>query len=546
MKKALLVTGIVIALLTGLGFWLHQSYTILKTKPPVPLKSDVELERPSSLFNLPISIEHAVLADYLNGKIRGNFLNADLWLQEKHKERISLVLTREENITISSDGRKLFCAFPVSAEARLTDSRLGKFLAKLLVRPVRAKAVFTFSTPISLDRNWRLRTRFRIVDVRWEEEPVVKIGPFRKNIRANLDSLLTDNSRGLTALLDSEIHKAASLSPTIGEVWHDLQKPIVLTRKPLPVWLRFRCNSITGNIALNRRAIVCNTRIRTSMRMLTDTKAMLPPTPLPRFRQTPGDSISTSSDVNFYALVPFTSINQHLNGYLMNRNFSRSGYDVMVRSVRAYGSSRGLSVAIMTDRDLKGHVIMSGRPRYNIPTHTINIDNFDYSLDTGQPVVRTGELLLHDAIRDSIATRLDVQIGSLVNRLPQIITSAVSRAKAGRTIDLAIDNFAIQKCDIRIGRDNIYLLVNATLKNTLRIKRIKSGKAIRIRKKADKMHRSPDNGQNDDTRSSINTPFAPALRKTAAPCYPSFLLNSYQRSLSIGKFPQKSFNFHHL
>ncbi|UWX56791.1 DUF4403 family protein [Chlorobaculum sp. MV4-Y] len=491
MKKALLVTGLVASLLAALGFWLHQSYTILKTKPPVPLKSDVELERPSSFCNLPISIEHAVLANYLNGKIRGNFLNADLWLQEKHKERISLALTREENITISSNGRQLFCTFPVSAEARLTDSRLGKSLAKLLVRPVRAKAIFTFSTPISLDRNWRLRTRFRIVDVRWEEEPVVKIGPFCKNIRADVDSLLTGNSRGLTALLDSEIHKAASLSPTIGEVWHDLQKPIVLTRKPLPVWLRFRCNSITGNIALNRRAIVCNTRIRTSMRMLTDTTAMLPPTPLPRFRQTPRDSISTISDVNFYSLAPFASINRHLNDFFMNRSFSRSGYDIVVRSVEAYGSSSGLSVAIMTDRDLKGHVIMSGRPRYDIPTDTISIDNFNYSLDTGQPVVRTGELLLHDAIRDSIATRLDVQIGSFVNRLPQIITSAVSRAKASRTIDLTIDSLTIRKCDIRVGRNNIYLLVNATAKNALRIKRIKSGKRIRIRKQAEAKDQNP-------------------------------------------------------
>lgn len=78
MKKALLITGLVASLLAVLGLWLHRSYTILKTKPPAPLTTDVKLEQPSSLFNLPISIEHTVLADYLNGKIRGNFLNADL------------------------------------------------------------------------------------------------------------------------------------------------------------------------------------------------------------------------------------------------------------------------------------------------------------------------------------------------------------------------------------------------------------------------------------------------------------------------------------
>ena len=491
MKKALLITGLVASLLAALGFWLHRSYTILKTKPPAPLTTDVKLEQPSSLFNLPISIEHTVLADDLNGKIRGNFLNADLWLQKKHKERVSLSLTREENITISSDGHKLLCTFPVSAEARLTDSRLGKFLAKLLVWPVHAKAVVTFSTPIALDRNWRLKTRFKIVDVRWEEEPVLKIGPFRKHIRADVDSLLTDNSRGLTALLDTEIHKAASLYPTVSDVWNDLQKPIVLTRKPVPIWLRFHCNDISGHISLNKRAVVCNARIRTGMSMLADTTAISPPTPLPRFRQTPRDSISTISDVNFYSLVPFASINRHLNDFFMNRSFSRSGYDIVVRSIEAYGSSSGLSVDIMTDRDLKGHIVMSGQPRYDIPTHTISIDHFDYAIDTGNPIIRTRELILHDAIRDSITTRLDVQIGSFVDRLPTIITRAVSKAKAGRTIDLTIDSLTIRKCDIRVGRNNVYLLVNATAKNALRIKRIKSGKLIRIRKQAEAKDQNP-------------------------------------------------------
>lgn len=530
MKKALLITGIIATLLAAVGFWLHRNFTILRTKAPAPLTSDVQLERRSSVFNLPISIEHAVLADYLNGKIRGNFLNADLWLQKSQKERISLTLTRDEPITISSNGRKLFCTFPVSAEARLTDSRFGKFLAKLLVKPLHAKALFTFSTPIAIDRNWRLRTHFRIVNVRWEQEPVVKIGPFKKNIRADLDTLLTDNSRGLTALLDKEIHKSASLSPTIGAVWKDLQEPIVLTRKPMPIWLRFRCNDITGHIALNDKAIVCNTRIRTSMRMLTDTTAMLPPAPLPPFRKTPADSISTISDVNFYALVPFTSINRHLNDYFKNRTISRSGYDVLINGVRAYGSTKGLSVAVMTDRDLKGHIVMSGKLRYDVPSHTIRIDNFDYSIDTGNPIVSTGDLVLHDAIRDSLATRLDVQIGAFVDRLPAIITSAVAHAKAGQTIDLSINSLAIRQCDIRIGRDNLYLLVNATAKNALRIKRIKSGKAIRIRKRAREKPREPGARHGNERRQTTSEARTPARQA--------------QPSLSIVTFPKKSVIFY--
>ncbi|MCE1274441.1 MAG: DUF4403 family protein, partial [Chlorobiales bacterium] len=107
--RPIVITAIVAALLAGAGYWLFHSYTILKTRPPAPLTEDVPLERPTSVFNLPISIGYDVLSDYLNGKLRGEFLQADLWLQKKKKERITLTLTREEQSTLSSDGRELYC-----------------------------------------------------------------------------------------------------------------------------------------------------------------------------------------------------------------------------------------------------------------------------------------------------------------------------------------------------------------------------------------------------------------------------------------------------
>jgi hypothetical protein len=482
MKKPFVIASIIVALLASLGVWLYNTYSILKTKPPVPLTTDIVLDQPTSVFNLPVIIDHSVLENYLNSKTSGEFLKADFWLQKKKKEQVSLVLSRQENLTLSSSGSELFCTVPVTADARLTDSRFGKTLARLLVKPVHAKAVITLSTPIDIDRRWRLVTHFRIRSVQWEEEPVVRIGPFKKHIVADIDTLLIDNSYGLTTLLDREINKAAGIAPTISDVWHDLQDPIRIARKPVQIWLRFRCNDITARFALQKNRIVCNTRIETSMRMLTDTTSMRKPTPLPPFRLTPKGKVSALSDINFFSLIPFSTINSHLNDYFRNKTISRKGYRIVIRNIRAYASSKGLSIAVMTDRDLRGHFIMSGRLNFDVPRHTLKIEDFDYAIDTGNPIVNTGDIILHDAIRDSIATKLDLQIGDFVTRLPSIITKAVSTAKAGKTIDLDIDSLAIRKCEIRMGKDNVYLLVNAISRNSLRLKRIKPGKAIRIRK----------------------------------------------------------------
>jgi len=120
---------------------------------------------------------------------------------------------------------------------------------------------------------------------------------------------------------------------------------------------------------------------------------------------------------------------------------------------------------------------------YDVPTHTLRIDNFDYAVDTGNPIISTGDLVVHEVVRDSVASKLNVQIGTLIQKLPGVITRAVARAKAGKTIDFNVDSLRIHDCQIRMGKNNVYLLVNATASTGLRIKRIKPGKSLRIIKK---------------------------------------------------------------
>ncbi len=482
-RKPLVIASSVALIIALAALWLYNTHEVLKIRPPAPLTEDVSLERPPSIFNLPVSIELSVLDAYLNGKIQGDFLQTSFWLQKKKKEKVVMVLTRNEPIVIQSTGRELVCIFPLSVESRLVDSRLGKALPKLLVSPVRARARITLSTPVSVDRKWHLVTRFRIRSLEWIEEPIVKFGPFRKNLTESINAFISDNSSGLTGMLDREIHEAANLRPTISEVWLDLQEPILVGRKPAQIWLRFHCSNIDGRVSLHKNRIVCLTRIEATMRMLTDTTGIRRANALPPFRQIGSEKAKTLSEINFFAFIPFDEINDHLNRYFKGRTFTKQGYHVAVRGVRAYASKKGLSIAVITDRDIKGNVVISGRMYYDVHTRTLRIDSFDYAVDTGNPIISTGDLVVHEVVRDSIASRLNVQVGTLIQNLPGVITRAVAREKAGKTIDFNVDSLRIHDCQIRMGKNNVYLLVNATASTGLRIKRIKPGKSLRIIKK---------------------------------------------------------------
>lgn len=479
MKKPLIAAAVVIALLAAVLLLFLQINEASRNRPPEPLTTTVSVTAPPSTFNLPVHIETKTLAAYLNGKIRGTFLRKNLRLRKGEKEKIALALTRQSDIVINSGGRELVCTFPLTVDATLLDSRFGKTLSGL-VKPLHTTIIVTLSTPIALDRNWSIVTRFRIRNIRWLSEPVVRIGPFKKNIRQAITEALNSKGGKLTAMLDREVYRAANLHSTISDVWLDLQDPILVSSKPAPVWIRFHCSGIRGYIALNRNDITCITRIDARMVMLTDTTAMTAPNPLPPFSRLVANRNERHSVINLYAFTSFEEINDQLNGYLRGKTLSRKGYNVTITGIETYASGKGLSIGVSTDRDIRGYLVTSGKIVFDAPTQTLKVKKFDYALDTGNAIFRTGDDLLHEFVRDTVATKLNVKLDTLIGKVPGIISNAIAKGKTGKVIDLKIDSLRVERCDIILDSKKVHLLLKVDAMADLRLKGIKPGKAVRV------------------------------------------------------------------
>ncbi|NTW63516.1 MAG: DUF4403 family protein, partial [Chlorobiaceae bacterium] len=292
---------------------------------------------------------------------------------------------------------------------------------------------------------------------------------------------IVESGHDLTTMLDNEIFKQEILRPAIADVWLDLQDPIRIKKKQPQAWIRFFCNDIKGKIALNRKNITCYTRVNAQMLMLTDTSTAVIPKPLPNFKTLHDNEITPRSDINLYAYTSFDVINEQLNRLLRGKTFTSRGYSVSIRELKAYPSTKGLSVQIITDKDIKGHLIASGHLFYDVPNQRLLVQNFDFSLDTKNDFIDTGEDILHNVIRDSVASKLTFDLDHLISSVPRIINRALAKGKPGKVIDLTVDNFSINKCAIIIDRKNINFKINAGLDAVLIIENIKSGKAIRIR-----------------------------------------------------------------
>jgi len=447
-------------------------------KDPEPITENFTVDVPVSTFNIPINYQIKNFEAWINSKITGKFLETTINPLQNEKDEAILIFNKTNSIKITVAGNELVCSFPLQVIATLTKSRFGKMMTAQ-VEPLKTEVLIQLRTPVRLDDNWDIITKFRITSVQWIREPVLQIGPVKQNLKRKLNKWLEENETQLTKMLDKEMKQSVSLEPAISKIWYDLQKPMIIHRKHPMAWMKFTCNSIEGKIVLQPDAISCFTSVQAKMSMMTDTANLQQPTKLPPFKQLITES--PTSDFYLYAFASFDEINEEVNKLFKGKKISAKGYTVSIKNIRAYASEAGLSVEVKTGKDIKGKMIASGKLEFETATQTMVIRNFEYSVSSNNTMVNAGDEFLHDMIRDTIASKLILNLDSLILTLPPLVEKAIAKGKSGKIIDISFDNLYVKDCDITMGKDLVHFKIHAVADADLNLKKLKTGKKLNIK-----------------------------------------------------------------
>jgi hypothetical protein len=336
------------------------------------------------------------------------------------------------------------------------------------------------STPVALDKNWNLVTNFTIDKLKWIKEPVFQVGPFKKNLKKKINDWLKENEGTLTNIIDREINKTVSMESALSKVWMDLQKPIIIRKKLPNVWINFVCTSIEGRILLSPSTITCQTRVLATTKMITDTTLLPAINPFPEYRLL--KETETASDIHLYAFTSFEEINEELNSQLKGKTFAAEGYSLNIKSINAYASEAGISVEIETSKDIKSKLVASGKLEFDSEEQALVIRNFDYAVSSNNTLVNAGDMLLHQQLKDTIASKLVLEMKNLIDTVPQLVESAIAKGKSSDKIDLEFDHLEIHRCEILMGPRGVHFIIHAEATAGIRLKKLKPGKRLRIRK----------------------------------------------------------------
>jgi len=247
------------------------------------------------------------------------------------------------------------------------------------------------SAPITLDRDWKLRTRARIRQV----EPASLDDRDRCRVTfLNVD--LTD--RVVTAARDFLGEHLDDVDSLAAEVdvrsrvagwWQTLQQPIHLTDS---LWLIMRPEAVQrGPLAGAGRSLDVGLALKARPSVHYGELPPFGARPLPPLEEGEG---ATGLDVRVEARVEYQAATALLMDELGGRQLEHEGRHVRLDSIRVFGVGGGrLAVEVRVTGDLSGRLFLVGTPTVDPATAEISVPDLDFDVATRNVVLAAASWL---------------------------------------------------------------------------------------------------------------------------------------------------------
>ncbi|MCU0357488.1 MAG: DUF4403 family protein, partial [Cyclobacteriaceae bacterium] len=206
-----------------------------KITPEAPLRTSLDstLHVPVSVLNIPVHYPVKDLEDMANEKLANKIIEAKLPISQGN-DTIFLSVSKFKRLTIAYDGdRGITYKLPVEINGFVHSKVMGIKIQNK--EPVHAKIIITLFSDLYLDKTWDLVTKSELRSIEWIEEPKIKVAGININLKKTIENILEKNKEKITQKLDESTADLVKIRQSVEKLWVDIQKPIRVNRKIVPV-----------------------------------------------------------------------------------------------------------------------------------------------------------------------------------------------------------------------------------------------------------------------------------------------------------------------
>lgn len=440
-----------------------------KVKPTAPTAEGFDPPIPEAWSFLagPITFQIKSLEDKINAALKPELVRPEM-LKGQKGASFNMRVVRTGRIKIRYVNHKVTFSAP---------------LAIWLDNPIRLKkdnhakhAVCAlsvdFQSPLQVASDWRLRTHVRFVKHTWIKEPKVRVLGINIPFTKIAERAIEKNRPAIEKAIDQAVYEGLRLDKQIRPVWVDLQKPLILAKKPDSLWLIPTPFSVAvGEVEGNEQTLTV------PIRVAFYTKTVIGPKPkidfnrtLPKIRL--AKQIQQMTDLRVMSFISYEDINRILTQQLKGRKLELVGGLLTLNRTTVYGGQHAVIIRADVGGAVKGTLYFRGQPAYDTLTHTLLVKNIDFDVETEERLLATADWLLHDRLNDTIAKALRFPIREQIDKLPTLIDRAFEKAKAGKKNDLDIQTFRFVPQTIAIRPDGIQAMLKVETQVAFKVKKL--------------------------------------------------------------------------
>ena len=431
-----------------------------KIEPEAPARTllDSTLVAPVTELNIPVYFPVKELEDLANEKLAAKIIETQVPISENN-DTIYLSISRFQRLRLEYDGdRGITYTLPIQIDGYLESKVLGIGIRNK--QPIRAKVLITLFSDLYLNEAWDLEPKTESRGFKWVEEPKLNVAGINVGFKGVIEKVLISNKDKIITKLDESAGEMLKIQASVRKLWVDIQKPIRVNKKVIPVWLKADATDMNGMLlARSKDTLMVEVGLLANLRTVLDSaSAAYQPNRLPAFER----KQTSDPGLHAYALatIPFQSLNEVLAQVTDTMKFNFRNHTLRINSGEIYGTDdNGVAIRLSLRGDVEADVYLRGTIGFDSLEKKVIIDNFGFDMASEQSLLSAADWLAHDVIINRLKPYLTLPIEGTFDLIPALINRGIEKGKLGKKINIHFSEFDMNIYQHLVTRDNIQIIV---------------------------------------------------------------------------------------
>ena len=250
----------------------------------------------------------------------------------------------------------------------------------------RGEIVLVFQTQYQINSDWSLEVTTEIVQYKWTQKPILKVGLFSMPIEKLVTKAIYERKETIYSAINQQLKNALDLK-NLGKQAHQfLSRPIAVSPQP-PIWVEVLPTALQITPLSEAKSWISATIAAQGKLEATMGKPpVVKPSPLPPIHTQ--ETASNESLLHLRNKLSYTALEKLATEQAKNQSFSVRNWSVEVEKVQLKGTPDKLIVYVTLSGAVEGVARLEGKPIFDVHSQLISVQDTSISFETDNFIYR--------------------------------------------------------------------------------------------------------------------------------------------------------------